>query len=113
MRLFKFLISVTILSSSAYAQQQKPITVTINTPTVQCDMCKRKIEDYLKYEDGITKVVVIPKQKKATVTYLADRTNLENIKTAIANSGYDAEEIKAVKEAYDKLPACCKKPNGK
>jgi mercuric ion binding protein len=95
----------------ANAQQKKPITVTINTPTVQCDMCKNKIEDYLKYEEGVTKVVVNPKQKKTIVTYLTDRTNLENIKTAIANVGYDAEEIKAAKDAYDKLPACCKKPS--
>ena len=95
----------------ANAQQKKPITVTINTPTVQCDMCKNKIEDYLKYEEGVTKVVVNPKQKKTIVTYLTDRTNLENIKTAIANVGYDAEEIKATKDAYDKLPACCKKPS--
>jgi copper chaperone CopZ len=93
------------------AQQKKPITVTINTPSVQCDMCKNKIEDYLKYEDGVTKVVVNPKQKKTVVTYLTDRTNLNNIKTAIANVGYDAEEIKAAKDAYDKLPACCKKPS--
>jgi copper chaperone CopZ len=95
----------------AQAQQKKPITVTINTPTVQCDMCKNKIEEYLKYEEGVTKVVVNPKQKKTTVTYLTDRTILENIKTAIANVGYDAEEIKAAKDAYDKLPACCKKPS--
>ena len=95
----------------ANAQQKKPITVTINTPSVQCDMCKNKIEDYLKYEDGVTKVVVNPKQKKTVVTYLTDRTNLNNIKTAIANVGYDAEEIKAPKDAYDKLPACCKKPS--
>jgi mercuric ion binding protein len=95
----------------AQAQQKKPITVTINTPTVQCDMCKKKIEDYLKYEEGVTKVVVNPKQKKTIVTYLTDRTNLENIKTAIANVGYDAEEIKASKDAYDKLPTCCKKPS--
>ena len=98
-------------SISVIGQQKKPITVTINTPSVQCDMCKKKIEDYLKYEDGITKVVVNPKQKKTVVTYLTDRTNLENIKTAIANVGYDAEEIKAAKDAYDKLPTCCKKPS--
>ena len=100
-------------ASVASAQQQKPITVSINTPTVQCDMCKRKIEDFLKYEEGVTKVVVYPKQKKTTVTYLTDRTNLENIKTAIANTGYDAEEVKAEKDAYNKLPACCKKTSGK
>lgn len=93
------------------AQQKKPITVKIVTPTVQCESCKKRIEEYLKYEEGITKAVVDFKQKKTTVTYLSDRTNLENIKTAIANAGYDAEEIKAETDAYNKLPKCCKKPS--
>lgn len=105
------LLLVLGISVGVNAQQKKPITVKINTPSVQCDMCKRKIEDYLKYEEGVTKVVVDYKQKKTTVTYLTDRTNLDNIKTAIANAGYDAEEIKAAKDAYDKLPSCCKKPS--
>ena len=91
-------------------QQQKPITVKINTPTVQCEKCKKRIEDYMKVEEGVLKTIVDFKQKRTTVTYLMDRTNLENIKTAIANAGYDAEDIKADKDIYAKLPTCCKKP---
>jgi copper chaperone CopZ len=107
--ILSFLV-VFFISLASSAQQKKPVTVKINTPTVQCEMCKKKIEEYLAYEEGVTKVVVDFKQKKTTVTYLTDRTNLENIKTAIANTGYDAEEIKAAQDAYDKLPKCCKKP---
>ena len=107
--ILSFLV-VFFISLASSAQQKKPVTVKINTPTVQCEMCKKKIEEYLTYEEGVTKVVVDFKQKKTTVTYLTDRTNLENIKTAIANTGYDAEEIKAAQDAYDKLPKCCKKP---
>jgi copper chaperone CopZ len=99
-----------IIGLGANAQQKKAITVKINTPTVQCEKCKKTIEDYLSYEEGITKVVVDFKQKRTTVTYFTDRTNLENIKTAIANTGYDAEDIKAEIDAYNKLPKCCKKP---
>jgi copper chaperone CopZ len=107
--ILSFLV-VFFISLASSAQQKKPVTVKINTPTVQCEMCKKKIEEYLAYEEGVTKVVVDFKQKKTTVTYFTDRTNLENIKTAIANTGYDAEEIKAAQDAYDKLPKCCKKP---
>ena len=96
--------------SGIVAQQKKPVTVKISTPSVQCEMCKKKIEDYLKFEDGIVKSIVDFKQKKTTVTYLTDRTNLENVKTAIANAGYDADDVKAEKDAYEKLPKCCKKP---
>ena len=35
---------------------------------------------------------------------------IENIKTTIANLGYDAEDIEADESAYKKLPKCCKKP---
>jgi copper chaperone CopZ len=96
---------------SVNAQQKKPITVKIMTPTVQCEMCKERIEEYLAEEEGILKTVVNFKQKYVTVTYLTDRTNLENIKTAIANTGYDAEDVKAAPDAYNKLPKCCKKPS--
>lgn len=44
-----------------------------------------------------------------SVTYLADRTNIENIKTAIANVGYDADDVKADEDAYKKLPKTCKR----
>lgn len=98
------------VSVHGFAQQSKPITVKINTPTVQCEKCKKRIEDYLKVEEGVIKINVDFKQKKTTVTYLIDRTNIENIKTAIANAGYDAEDVKAAQDIYVKLPVCCKKP---
>ena len=85
-------------------------TATIKTPTVQCSDCKERIEKYLSREDGITKVVVDYKRKITKVTYLTDRTTVENIKTAIANAGYDADDVSADTEAYKKLPTCCKKP---
>ena len=94
---------------SLAAQQKKPLTVKIQTPGIQCEECKKRVEDYLKYEDGILKVVVNPKSKYVSVTYLADRTNIENIKTAIANVGYDADDVKADEDAYKKLPKTCKR----
>jgi copper chaperone CopZ len=98
------------LSLAGLAQQKKPVTTKISTPTVQCEMCKDKIESYLKEEEGVTKVVVDYKHKTTSVTWLQDRTNLENVRTAIANAGYDADDVKAEPESYKKLPKCCKKP---
>jgi periplasmic mercuric ion binding protein len=85
-------------------------TVTISVPTVQCEECKDRIEKYLTREDGITQVKVDYKKKTCKVTYYWDRTTVENIKTAIANTGYDAGDVAADAEAYRKLPTCCKKP---
>lgn len=96
--------------SMAQAQQKSQLTATIKTPTVQCQECKERIEKYLSHEEGILKVNVDYKKKVATVTYLTDRTNVENIKALIANAGYDADDVTAEPDSYKRLPRCCKKP---
>lgn len=102
------------LSSVGFSQtapKKKGIqTATISTPTVQCGMCKKRIESYMLREDGVQKVDVNYKTKKTKVTYVAERTNIENIKTAIANVGYDADDVTANEDSYKELPKCCQKP---
>jgi periplasmic mercuric ion binding protein len=90
--------------------QQKTLTAVIKTPTVQCQECKERIEKYMSHEEGILKVNVDYKKKITTVTYLTERTNVENIKALIANTGYDADDVTAEPDAYKRLPTCCKKP---
>lgn len=98
------------LSTAASAQVKAVQTAKISTPTVQCNMCKNKIETYLKRYDGVQTINVNVKTKQTTVKYLTDRINEEEIKTAIANAGYDAAEIPANEDSYKRLPKCCKKP---
>jgi periplasmic mercuric ion binding protein len=98
-------ISATLLAQTS----KKPITVKINTPSAACEECKTRIESFMKYEPGIAKVVVDFKKKVTTISYLPDRTNIENVKTAIANVGFDADDIKANPDTYKKLPICCKR----
>ena len=95
---------------TAMAQQKGKVTVVIKTPTVQCETCKTRIENYMAKEEGIVKVNVDYKKKTTTVTYLTERTNVENIKALIANCGYDADDVTAEPDAYKRLPTCCKKP---
>ena len=110
-KLLLLAIAVTGFTTFASAQAQKGVqTVTIQTPTVQCESCKKRIEDYLKREDGVQKATVDFKKHVTKVTFVAERTNIENVKTAIANAGYDADDVKADEGAYKKLPKCCKKP---
>jgi periplasmic mercuric ion binding protein len=99
-----------LFNLAASAQTKAVQTVKISTPTVQCEMCKKKIEGYLKRYDGVATVNVNYKRKETTIKYITDRTNEEVLKAAIANAGYDANEIKANPEAYKALPKCCKKP---
>ncbi|WP_133998506.1 heavy-metal-associated domain-containing protein [Dinghuibacter silviterrae] len=97
-------------ATGASAQMKDKVTDTLKTPTVQCEMCKKRIEDYMSHEDGITKINVDWRKKITIVTYQTSRTNIENIKTAIANVGYDAGDVTANPDSYKALPLCCKKP---
>ncbi len=114
----KKILCLTVMLGSffIFCRAQQPVrkgaleTATISVPTVQCEQCKDRIERYLTREDGVQSVKVDYKKKTCKVVYLWDRTTLENIKTAIANVGYDAGDVTADPEAYKKLPTCCKKP---
>lgn len=83
---------------------QKPVKVVISVPGAQDEGCKIRIENFLKREYGVTESLVNYKRRTVTVKYIADRTNIENIKTAIANLGYDADNVSANPESYKRLP---------
>jgi copper chaperone CopZ len=99
-----------VTGMASLGNAQKAQTVTIKTPTVQCESCKQRIENTLAREEGVAKTVVNYRNKTTKVTFWTERTNIENVKTAIANAGYDADDVSANPEAYKKLPMCCKKP---
>lgn len=109
-KLFFLLLATTGFAISSIAQTKPVQTVKISTPTVQCESCKKKIETYLKRYNGIQTVNVNYKKKETTVKYVTDRINEEEIKAAIANAGYDANEVTANPDSYKRLPNCCKKP---
>lgn len=109
-QLFFSLLAIMAFTFGSEAQTKSLQTIKISTPTVQCSSCKNKIETYLKRYDGITSVNVDYKKKETTVKYVSDRINEEEIKAAIANAGYDANEVTANPDSYKRLPECCKKP---
>jgi periplasmic mercuric ion binding protein len=105
-----FTLMILCLGGSAQSRNKAVKDTTLSTPTIQCEMCKTRIEEYLRKVDGITFVNVGVKKKQVRVKYLIDRTNVEMVKASIANAGYKAEEIDANPDSYKMLPKCCKKP---
>ena len=99
----------TTVSFAQYQQTQKAVgKAVIKTPTILCEKCQEKVEFFISHTEGVTSVAVNIRKKTTTVTWLNDRTTLENIKTAIANMGYDADDIEAEEYAFKKLPKECK-----
>ncbi len=89
--------------------QIKPVQKgLIKTPTVNCEDCKTRIENRLVHEFGMASVKADYRKHTVSVVYYSDRTNIENIKTALANMGYDADDVTADPEAYKRLPKTCR-----
>ena len=97
------------LAMTGFSQTKPLLTAKIKTPNALCEACKNRIETYLKRYDGILSINVTYRKGETTVKYLTDRINIEEIKTAIANAGYDADDVPAAEDAYARLPKTCKK----
>ena len=107
---FCFAIALMAYALPSFAQMPKPLRAEIKTPTAVCQECKDIIEKAVPRQvEGVIKLNVIFKRGLTQVQWYPDRTNLEAIKTAIANAGFDADEITANEDYYKKLPICCKK----
>lgn len=94
---------------SAAAQQKVSDKAVIKTPTIGSEQCQQIVELFLRREYGVSSVKVDLKKKTTTVTWLTDRTNIETIKVAIANLGFDADDIEAEEYAYKRVPKACKR----
>lgn len=106
------LLSLFLLSATLLLAQVTPraLKADIKTPNAICAACKTKIESTVpKAIDGLVKINVIISRGITQVSYYPDRTNIEELKTAISNCGFDADNVLANTDVYVKLPECCKK----
>jgi copper chaperone CopZ len=77
--------------------------------SINCDMCKEKIEKDLPYTKGVKKVTVNVEKKEIQVVYNDEKTTEAKLKTAISKIGYDADDVLANQKAHDRLAKCCQK----
>ncbi|MCB0429465.1 MAG: heavy-metal-associated domain-containing protein [Flavobacteriales bacterium] len=87
-------------------------TVVIKTSAI-CGECKERIEKAVRFVKGTIESNVDLDTKEVTVVYKSDKTNPDELRKAIADAGYDADDVKADPKAFGKLPGCCQKPGGK
>lgn len=108
MKAFKLtLFSLIAVISLGFAQQKPVQKAIIKTPTVLCEDCKSRIENRLIHDYGMVSVKANYRNQTVSVAYITDRTNIENIKTSLANMGYAADDVAADADAYKKLPKTC------
>lgn len=98
-----------LFSVQTKAQQQGNSADVKIKSSVICGSCKSRIEQNMTYVKGVKAVSVDLATKEIAITYNPKKTSVDALKIAITKIGYDADDLLADAEAYEKLPACCKK----
>jgi copper chaperone CopZ len=104
-------IFILFMALDTIAQSKKNEVVKIKT-SAECDQCKKRLESNLIYVKGVKFAKLDVPSKILTVTFNAEKTNVDKIRSEISLLGYDADAVKADSLQYEKLPACCKKGGG-
>ncbi|MBQ0768917.1 MAG: heavy-metal-associated domain-containing protein [Bizionia sp.] len=73
-----------------------------------CGMCKQTIEKAAQSVAGVSSANWNVDAKTIEVIFDENTTDKMAIHTAIANSGYDTDQVAGSEEAYKELPGCCK-----
>ncbi len=108
------LVVFALFTFTLSAQNSKNEKAVIQT-NIDCDHCKacetcgQNFQENLYKITGLKMYELDEKAMTLTVYFNGKKTTLEQIKTAITKLGYDADDLKAEKDAYEKLDDCCKK----
>lgn len=108
MLLLSMLIALISMSAKAQTQEKSQKTVQIKTSAV-CGMCKKALEKTMASEKGVKASSLDVDSKVLTVVFDSRRTSLDNVRKAVTETGYDADELPAQERAYNRLNDCCKK----
>jgi mercuric ion binding protein len=107
--LFVLALMLSLPVMGQQAKKKSKIQVAEIKTSAQCGECDERITKALTFHKGIREIELDLDTKVLTVTYNSKKTDLESIRTAINEVGYDADEQPAIAAAYEALPACCKK----
>ena len=103
MKRISVIIGLLFIASIAFGQTKKAKIMT----TAQFNMCKKTIEKAVNDLDGIELAELDVTSKKLKVKYDSAKLSLQAIRERIASVGYQADDVKAIEEAYNALPGCC------
>lgn len=87
------LSAMALLSLSLYAKDIKTLVVT-PTPKMSCANCEKKIKTNIRFVKGTTKIETNLKTQEITITYDAEKANLEAYKEGFKKIGYEIQEVK-------------------
>jgi len=103
------------LSSRSQIMAAKQEWITIKSANLKCWECKERLDKYLVIENNATFQKGLIQWKYNLISgeirfqYIPDRVTPDDIRVALNNAGFDADNEKADEESYKKLPPICKR----
>ena len=86
------------------AKDLKTVTCSMN-PKMRCVNCENKIKENLRFEKGVKAIETNLEKQTVTVTYDADKTNVDNIIKGFAKIKYQATVVPPAEEKTQEDPA--------
>jgi copper chaperone CopZ len=108
---FGFLLATIMMAGMLFnpgeAVAQNNVEESRITVLGNCGMCKTRIERAATSVRGVRNASWNQQEKKLTVSYRTDRTDLETIERAIAKAGHDTENFITDEKTHADLHQCC------
>ena len=108
MKIKLLLISIILGVSIFSCGSSNTSEADISLPTIMCGMCETNIKDAFSETAGIIKVNVDLEKKSGKIYFDSDKVSIPQIEKQISGAGYQANNVAADAQAYNKLPRCCK-----
>lgn len=89
---------VAVLLSVTTAMAKDIRTVVFKVSQMTCENCVKKINSNIRFEKGMKDFTTDLKTKTVTITYDADKTNIEKLKDGFRKFHYEAEFVKETKQ---------------
>ena len=86
-----------VLLSVASVMAKDFRTVVFKVEQLHCENCEKKVKDNIKFEKGVKSFSTQLTERTVTVTYDAEKTNVEKLKAGFKKFKYEAVVLKDMK----------------
>lgn len=84
---------------SVTAVMAKDIRTTVfKVSQMHCENCERKVKNNIKFEKGVKEFSTDLKTKTVSITYDAEKTNVDKLKAGFKKFNYEVEFVKETKQ---------------
>lgn len=99
-RILIALVAVILSASTALAKDFR--TAVFKVEQLHCANCEKKVQNNIKFEKGVKTFSTDLPSKTVTITYDAEKTNVEKLKAGFKKFKYEAVLMKEAKNESQK-----------